>query len=147
MQCALAGLPQLLPQLHLNTVPTAACRAPPGSRSSFHIRPPPVTESYVYAWGRGDLEQLGTGGEGSTSSPQRVQVLDRKVVLHVAANLFNSAFVTGQPSLPSQGPPRLATLSSLRSSLGTGSHKKVSTPLVPRWQASCSTELHMKPYI
>ena len=76
----------------------------------------------MYAWGRGDLGQLGTGGEGSTPSPQRVQVLDRKIVLHVAANLFNSAFVTGQPSLPSQGPPRLVTLSSSRSLPDTGAH-------------------------
>ena len=95
-----------------NTATVAACRAPLGSRSSFHIRPPPVTESYVYAWGRGDLGQLGSGGEGSTPTPQRVQVLDRKVILHAAANLFNSAFVTGQPSPSSQGPPRLVTLSS-----------------------------------
>ena len=81
----------------------------------------------MYAWGRGDLGQLGTVGEGSTSSPQRVQVLDRKVIMHVAANLFNSAFVTGQPSLSSQDPPRLVTLSSSCSSLETGSYQELST--------------------
>ncbi len=98
-----------------------------------------MTESYVYAWGRGDLGQLGTGGEGSTSSPQRVQVLDRKVILHAAANLFNSAFVTGQLSLSGQGPPRLVTLSSSTQLNRLWLTSSVVDP--SRWHALRSTEL------
>ena len=51
--------------------------------------------THIFSWGRGDLGQLGTGLDTSQSQPVLVQAVEAKDVSHVAASVFNSAFITG----------------------------------------------------
>lgn len=50
----------------------------------------------VFSWGRGDLGQLGTELDLSQPEPVLVQAVEAKDVSHVAASVFNSAFITGE---------------------------------------------------
>ena len=51
--------------------------------------------THIFSWGRGDLGQLGTNRGQSESQPVLVQAVEDKDVAHVAASVFNSAFITG----------------------------------------------------
>lgn len=90
---------------------------PPGF---VYPRPPPTptlnslrrSGVHVYAWGRGDFGQLGialanndgskagtagsSGAEGCALSPMRVDGMEGKDVVHVAAGAFNTALLTGR---------------------------------------------------
>lgn len=50
----------------------------------------------ILSWGRGDLGQLGTELDLSQPQPVLVQAVEAKDVSHVAASVFNSAFITGE---------------------------------------------------
>lgn len=52
--------------------------------------------THIFSWGRGDLGQLGTGLDSSQPQPVLVQAVEAKDVSHVAASVFNSAFITGE---------------------------------------------------
>ena len=54
----------------------------------------PRNTSSLYAWGRSDLGQTGTGGDENVPTPQQVTALGAKDVVHVAGSAYNSAFVT-----------------------------------------------------
>lgn len=47
-----------------------------------------------YAWGRSDLGQTGSGRDESSATPQMVQALQGKGIVHAAGSSYNSAFVT-----------------------------------------------------
>ena len=51
--------------------------------------------THIFSWGRGDLGQLGTELDLSQPQPVLVQAVEAKDVAHVAASVFNSAFITG----------------------------------------------------
>ena len=51
--------------------------------------------THIFSWGRGDLGQLGTERGLSESQPVLVHAVEDKDVAHVAASVFNSAFITG----------------------------------------------------
>ncbi len=51
--------------------------------------------THIFSWGRGDLGQLGTEGDQSELQPVLVRAVEDKDVAHVAASVFNSAFITG----------------------------------------------------
>lgn len=52
--------------------------------------------THIFAWGRGDLGQLGLSQDTSESGPVLVTALDFEDIAHVAASVYNSAFITGQ---------------------------------------------------
>ena len=52
--------------------------------------------THIFSWGRGDLGQLGSGLDSSRTQPALVAAVEDKDVAHVAASIFNSAFVTGE---------------------------------------------------
>ena len=56
--------------------------------------------THIFSWGRGDLGQLGTGSDISEHQPVLVQAVESKDVAHVAASVFNSAYITGLASHP-----------------------------------------------
>lgn len=49
----------------------------------------------VYAFGRGDLGQLGVGDEREHTSPTSVTSLVHKDIVHIAAGDYHTAFLTG----------------------------------------------------
>ena len=51
--------------------------------------------THIFTWGRGDLGQLGTGQDQSASQPALVNAVEDKDVAHVAASVYNTAFITG----------------------------------------------------
>ena len=51
--------------------------------------------THIFSWGRGDLGQLGTELDLSQPHPVLVQAVEDKDIAHVAASVFNSAFITG----------------------------------------------------
>ena len=51
--------------------------------------------THIFSWGRGDLGQLGTERDQSEPQPVLVRAVEDKDVTHVAASVFNSAFITG----------------------------------------------------
>ena len=51
--------------------------------------------THIYSWGRGDLGQLGTEHDTNESEPVLVTAVESKDVAHVAASVFNSAYITG----------------------------------------------------
>lgn len=53
----------------------------------------------IFSWGRGDLGQLGTELDLSQLQPVLVQAVDDKDITHVAASVFNSAFITGEKAV------------------------------------------------
>lgn len=56
--------------------------------------------THIFSWGRGDLGQLGSELDQSEAQPVLVQAVEDKDIAHVAASVFNSAFITGaSPSL------------------------------------------------
>jgi alpha-tubulin suppressor-like RCC1 family protein len=57
----------------------------------------PKASSCLYTWGRSDFGQTGLGKEESSSSPQLVQALKGKDIVHAAGSTYNSAFVTSEP--------------------------------------------------
>ncbi|KAL3150238.1 hypothetical protein ABBQ32_000096 [Trebouxia sp. C0010 RCD-2024] len=59
--------------------------------------------THIFSWGRGDLGQLGTGLDSSQPQPVLVQAVEAKDVSHVAASVFNSAFITADTELWTTG--------------------------------------------
>ena len=55
-------------------------------------------QAITYSWGRGDLGQLGSGPADACLTPTKIEDLDGRDIVHAAGNLFNSAFLTGEPS-------------------------------------------------
>ena len=51
--------------------------------------------THIFSWGRGDFGQLGTELDLSQPHPVLVQAVEDKDIAHVAASVFNSAFITG----------------------------------------------------
>jgi hypothetical protein len=49
---------------------------------------------FVYAWGRGDLGQLGVGDDNNHNSPTLVATLANKKIVRVAAGDYHTAFLT-----------------------------------------------------
>ena len=49
----------------------------------------------VYAWGRGDLGQLGVGDESDHPNLTALSTLVGKDIVHIAAGDYHSAFLTG----------------------------------------------------
>eukprot|EP00803_Ostreobium_quekettii_P009976 evm.model.scf_2796.2 EVM.evm.TU.scf_2796.2 scf_2796:5567-19194(-) len=48
----------------------------------------------VLVWGRGDLGQLANGKEGNLLVPEKLKELDRKNLVHIAGNVYNTCFIT-----------------------------------------------------
>ena len=55
--------------------------------------------THIFSWGRGDLGQLGTQRDQSEPQAVLVRAVEDKDVAHVAASVFNSAFITGVKDL------------------------------------------------
>lgn len=51
--------------------------------------------THIFSWGRGDLGQLGTDRDVNETQPVLVRAVDAKDVAHVAASVFNTAYITG----------------------------------------------------
>ncbi|GAX80909.1 hypothetical protein CEUSTIGMA_g8344.t1 [Chlamydomonas eustigma] len=74
----------------------------PGPATPFVYKPPPTpslnnikrTSVLVYAWGRGDMGQLGISSDTFISVPTKVEQLQGKDIVHVASSAFNSIFLT-----------------------------------------------------
>ncbi len=58
--------------------------------------PEQIATSPVYQWGRGDFGQLAYGSDQSASAPQPSSLLWDHRVVSAAANLYNTAVVTGE---------------------------------------------------
>eukprot|EP00897_Mesotaenium_endlicherianum_P002227 jgi/Mesen1/2031/ME000148S01136 len=82
---------------------------------------PPIT---VYAWGRGDLGQLGLGEEEEEDrdEPTPVKALEGKDVVSVAAGEYHSAFLTSDGEVYVAG-------NNDSGQLGVGSHTPQPTPV------------------
>eukprot|EP00193_Tetraselmis_chui_P018919 CAMPEP_0177780760 /NCGR_PEP_ID=MMETSP0491_2-20121128/17426_1 /TAXON_ID=63592 /ORGANISM="Tetraselmis chuii, Strain PLY429" /LENGTH=145 /DNA_ID=CAMNT_0019300655 /DNA_START=134 /DNA_END=567 /DNA_ORIENTATION=- len=88
------------------------------SGSSFDYQPPrtptlancrrPVVK--VLVWGRGDLGQLGNGVAAGSWSPEVMASLPGKDVTHIAAGMFNTAYVTADGELYTTGDNELGQL-------------------------------------
>lgn len=57
----------------------------------------------VLVWGRGDLGQLGNGAASCAPSPEAMESLAGKDVVHVAAGMYNTAFLTADGELFTSG--------------------------------------------
>lgn len=51
--------------------------------------------THIFTWGRGDFGQLGTERDTNENQPVLVTAVESKDVAHVAASVFNSAYITG----------------------------------------------------
>ena len=49
----------------------------------------------MYTWGRGDFGQLANGSDQNISAPMPSGMIRDVDIVHAAANLYNTAFVTG----------------------------------------------------
>ncbi|GAQ89192.1 Putative ubiquitin-protein ligase [Klebsormidium nitens] len=58
---------------------------------------------FTYAWGRGDLGQLGLGVESNVDVPTLVKALAERNVVHAAAAEYHSAFLTSDGELYTSG--------------------------------------------
>ncbi|MCO5551230.1 hypothetical protein L7F22_004729 [Adiantum nelumboides] len=59
--------------------------------------------SLVFAWGRGDLGQLGVGDEAGRDSPTLVESFSKKDIVHIAASDFHTAFLTSEGEVYTTG--------------------------------------------
>ncbi|KAI5073199.1 hypothetical protein GOP47_0011212 [Adiantum capillus-veneris] len=57
----------------------------------------------VFAWGRGDLGQLGVGDEADRDSPTLVESFSKKDIVHIAASDFHTAFLTSEGEVYTTG--------------------------------------------
>eukprot|EP00873_Tetraselmis_striata_P041803 jgi/Tetstr1/462067/TSEL_007137.t1 len=82
--------------------PAAVCvdYAPPRTPTLASCRRPVVQ---VLVWGRGDLGQLGNGAASCAPSPEAMESLAGKDVVHVAAGMYNTAFLTADGELFTSG--------------------------------------------
>eukprot|EP00873_Tetraselmis_striata_P043108 jgi/Tetstr1/463372/TSEL_008294.t1 len=74
--------------------------APPRTPTLASCRRPVVQ---VLVWGRGDLGQLGNGAASCAPSPEAMESLAGKDVVHVAAGMYNTAFLTADGELFTSG--------------------------------------------
>ncbi|KAJ7531965.1 hypothetical protein O6H91_14G067000 [Diphasiastrum complanatum] len=57
----------------------------------------------VYAWGRGDLGQLGLGDDKDRDTPTKITNLVDKDIVHIAASDYHTVFLTGEGELFTTG--------------------------------------------
>ena len=73
--------------------------------------------THIFTWGRGDLGQLGTERDTNETQPVLVTAVESKDVAHVAASVFNSAYITGLSNATYDFPHALQTAQPVRQSL------------------------------